>query len=166
MGNCGLIPKNDAMFRGISVLNLDAKGRLAIPTRYRDGLLGRDGGQVVITLSDRWDEDHCLWLLPLGEWVEIERKLLSIPTGRQSTRLKRTLLSFATECELDRSGRALIPAQLRERAGLEKRIVLTGQGNKFEIWDEVRWDDQCDSWLSEPLDQDGALPIEMETLVL
>ena len=141
------------MFRGVTSLNLDAKGRLAIPTRYRDGLLRQSDGKMVVTVNNG---DRCLWLYPLADWEEIERKLVNLPSlDATAQRLKRILIGHANDCELDAAGRVLVPGPLREFAGLEKRVVMIGQGNKFEIWNEQRWLENCDVWLA-PDDGDAS----------
>ncbi|MDH5407142.1 MAG: division/cell wall cluster transcriptional repressor MraZ [Gammaproteobacteria bacterium] len=151
------------MFRGVNTLNLDAKGRMAMPSRYRERLQENCNGQLVVTV----DRDHCLLLYPLPEWEEIERKLVRLPSlNKQARRLQRLLIGHATEVELDGHGRILLPPPLREFAELEKRIVLIGQGNKFELWNEDRWSDRRNQWLTESDDEDGDLPEELGSLSL
>ncbi|MEK7303841.1 MAG: division/cell wall cluster transcriptional repressor MraZ, partial [Pseudomonadota bacterium] len=133
------------MFRGVNAINLDNKGRLAIPTRYRDELVRLAKGQMVITV----DRDHSLLLYPLPEWEEIERKLVKLPSFNvQARRLQRLLIGHATEVELDGNGRILLPPLLREFASLDKAVVMIGQGNKFEIWDEAKWNARRAEWLT------------------
>ncbi|HEB59927.1 MAG TPA: transcriptional regulator MraZ [Gammaproteobacteria bacterium] len=151
------------MFRGVNNLSLDTKGRMAIPARYRERLESVCQGQLVITV----DRDHCLLLYPLREWEIIEHKLVALPSlNPQARRLQRLLIGHATECELDANGRILVPPPLREFAGLDKRVVMIGQGNKFEIWDEERWNTRRDEWLSETTEEDLELPDELGTLSL
>ncbi|HET7673992.1 MAG TPA: division/cell wall cluster transcriptional repressor MraZ [Gammaproteobacteria bacterium] len=151
------------MFRGVNNLALDAKGRLAIPTRYRERLAEHCAGQVVVTV----DRDHCLLLYPLPDWEEIERKLVRLPSlNKQARRLQRLLVGHATELELDSHGRVLLPAPLREFAGLDRRVVLIGQGNKFEIWNEDTWNERRDTWLTEADDDEMSLPAELGQLSL
>ncbi len=150
------------MFRGVSTLNLDAKGRMAMPSKYRDRLQSLCEGQLVVTV----DRDHCLLLYPLPEWEVLERKLVKLPSlNKQARRLQRLLIGHATEMELDGNGRILLPPPLREFAELDKRIVLIGQGNKFEIWNEAQWGERRDGWLNE-VDGDEDLPGELESLSL
>jgi MraZ protein len=150
------------MFRGVNSLNLDSKGRLAIPTRYREDLARHCNGQMVVTV----DRDHCLLLYPLPDWEEIERKLVKLPSfNPQARRLQRLLIGHATECELDGNGRILLPPPLREFATLDKAVVLIGQGNKFEIWDETTWNTRRSEWLT-ATDADGELPGELGSLSL
>ncbi len=153
------------MFRGVNTLNLDVKGRLAIPTRYREGLLRQSEGRLVVTINDTSSE-RCLWVYPLDEWEEIERKLVRLPSlDAHTRRLKRILIGHATDCEIDASGRVLLPAPLREYAELKKHVVLIGQGNKFEIWSEDLWDTHREQWLSQTV-EDGPLSVELESLSL
>ncbi|GAB4358051.1 MAG: division/cell wall cluster transcriptional repressor MraZ [Gammaproteobacteria bacterium] len=136
------------MFRGVNTLNLDAKGRLAIPTRYREPLRQRCDGQLILTT----DLDRCLLLYPLPEWEEIEYQLMRLSAFDKKVReVQRLLVGHATECELDGNGRILLPPLLREFARLEKRVVLLGQGKKFEIWDEVAWNQRQEALEGEGL---------------
>ena len=149
------------MFKGGSTINLDAKGRLALPTRYREDLISRCEGRVVLTVHD----DRCLLLYALPDWDEIERKLVRLPNQNKRTRtLQRMVLGHATEIEMDKSGRILIPPRLREFASLEKRVVLAGLGNKFELWNDEAWDKRCNEWISD--DGDDDLPDSLESLSL
>ena len=150
------------MFRGVNALNLDIKGRLAIPTRYRDEIVRLANGSMVITV----DRDHSLLLYPLPEWEEIERKLVKLPSFNvQARRLQRLLIGHATEVELDGNGRILLPPLLREFAGLDKAVVMIGQGNKFEIWDEAKWNERRAEWLN-AAEGEGELPDELGSLSL
>jgi MraZ protein len=134
------------VFRGITHLSLDAKGRLAMPSRYRDRLLASNQGGLIATI----DKDGCLLLYPSSEWERIEQELMKLPSlNPQVRRLQRLLLGHATECEMDAQGRMLLPAPLREFAGLEKHVVLVGQGNKFELWNESTWTQQRIVWMQE-----------------
>jgi MraZ protein len=149
------------MFRGVSQLSLDTKGRIAIPLRYRDVLSERCQGQVVVTV----DRDGCLLLYPAPDWVRIEQALMSRPNiNPQVRRLQRLLVGHATELELDMQGRLLLPTPLREFAGLDKRVLLVGQGNKFEIWDEVTWSRNRELWFGE--EAENELSEALETLAL
>ncbi len=150
------------MFRGVNAINLDNKGRLAIPTRYRDELVRLAKGQMVITV----DRDHSLLLYPLPEWEEIERKLVKLPSFNvQARRLQRLLIGHATEVELDGNGRILLPPLLREFAELDKAVVMIGQGNKFEIWDEAKWNARRAEWLT-ATENEGDLPDDLGSLSL
>ena len=151
------------LFRGVNALNLDAKGRMAMPTRYRQRLSDMCNGQMVITVDN---SDRCLLLYPLQEWEEVERKLQKLPSfNKQARRLQRLLIGHATEVEMDGAGRLLLPPPLREFAGLDKRTVLIGQSNKFELWSEDLWTASRSEWLAAG-DDLGDLPEEMETMSL
>ncbi|OOF70213.1 division/cell wall cluster transcriptional repressor MraZ [Rodentibacter caecimuris] len=125
------------MFRGASTVNLDSKGRVAIPTRYRAEILEKNQGQMICTVDIR---QPCLLLYPLNEWEIIEQKLLALSNfDPNQRRLQRVMLGYATECEMDSQGRILLSAPLRQHAKLEKGLMLVGQLNKFEIWSDTEW---------------------------
>ena len=122
------------MFRGAAKVTLDDKGRMVLPTRYREHALERSQGKLVVTV----DRDQCLLLYPLPDWEQIERKLMSLPSlHAQARRLQRLMVGHATELDLDGHGRLLLPPELREFALLERRGMLIGQGNRCELWDEI-----------------------------
>ncbi|RDH81702.1 MAG: cell division/cell wall cluster transcriptional repressor MraZ [endosymbiont of Galathealinum brachiosum] len=149
------------MFRGINNLTLDAKGRMAIPSRYRDKIMESCGGRLIVTV----DQDRCLMVYPLHEWEVVEAKLAALSSTNKRTRLmKRLLIGHATEAELDSQGRILLPTLLREYAGLDKKCILIGQGNKFEIWDEQLWTENQQVWLDEAENDEGDLPEALENL--
>jgi len=149
------------MFRGATKITLDAKGRLAIPTRYRERLAARCDGQLVATV----DRDHCLLIYPLPDWEEIERKLIRLPSLHKLARqMQRIMVGYATEVDIDGHGRILLSRELRDFAGLDRQAILIGQGNKFELWDEERWNGKRDEWLA--TDDDGDLPPDLESLSL
>jgi len=151
------------MFRGVNHLSLDSKGRLAIPTRYREVLTRHCNNQMIVTV----DRDNCLLLYPFPDWEEIERKLVKLPSfNKQARRLQRLLVGHATECELDGAGRILLPPPLREFAALNKDVVMIGQGNKFEIWDAQTWNVRRNEWLTQGGGDEGPLPAELENLSL
>jgi MraZ protein len=144
------------MFRGSSTLNLDSKGRLAVPSRHRDFLQSYCGGRLIVTA----DPSKCLLIYPLPDWEPIEKKLNSLSSFNPQTRsLQRLLVGNASDVELDSAGRILVPTSLRQFAGLEKSVVLAGQGNKFEVWDEEKWNQQNTEAL---VFRDGAMPPELE----
>ena len=146
------------VFRGVSELALDAKGRLAIPARHRDGLAG-DDGHVVVTA----DPGGCLLIYPVSDWEPIEAQLMDLSSFDEKIRaLQRLIVGHADEVEVDAAGRILIPPALRRYAGLDKRVVLVGQGRKLELWDEVRWQAQIAQTISFP----GGLPAGLEGLSL
>jgi MraZ protein len=150
------------MFRGANKLTLDVKGRMVMPTRYRERLQERCGGKLVITV----DKDQCLLIYPLPDWEEIERKLMRLPTlNPQARRLQRLMVGHATDLELDGHGRVLLPPKLREFALLTRDAMLIGQGLRFELWDEARWTERRDEWLASE-ESATDLPAELETLSL
>ena len=133
------------MFRGANKLTLDAKGRMVMPTRYRERLQERCGGNVVITV----DRDRCLLIYPLPDWEEVERKLMRLPSlDPQARQLQRLMVGNATDLELDGHGRVLLPPKLREFGQLTRDAMLIGQGVRFELWDEARWNERRDEWLA------------------
>ncbi len=133
------------LFRGVSFLNLDTKGRLAIPARYRERLESCCDSRLVITV----DRDRCLLVYPEPTWIEIERKLDQLPSFNEQARaLQRLYIGHAQEVEMDAQGRVLLPPGLRRFASLDKRVALVGQGKKFELWDEDTWNGKCDEWLN------------------
>jgi MraZ protein len=152
------------MFRGATKVTLDAKGRLAIPSRYRERLLTVAQGRLVATV----DSDYCLLLYPLPDWEEIERKLARLPNlNKQVRRLQGLMLGYATELEMDSHGRILLTRELRDFAGLDKQAMLIGQANKFELWSEERWSKRCEEWLAANDEGEQAgLPQELESLSL
>jgi len=128
------------VFRGASTINLDAKGRIAIPAKYRAALMQACQGQMVITIDL---ELPCLTLFPLPHWEQLERQLQGLSnTNRVHASIKRLLLGHASEVDLDKNARLLLPAKLREHANLEKHLLLAGMGNTFQIWDETSWNDR------------------------
>jgi len=150
------------MFRGANKLTVDAKGRIVMPTRYRERLQELCGGKLVMTV----DKDQCLLIYPLPDWEEIEAKLMSLPTfNPQARRLQRLMVGHATDVELDGHGRLLLPPNLREFGLLTRDAMLIGQGARFELWDEARWNARRDEWLA---GEESAvdLPAELETLSL
>ncbi|MGB1270641.1 MAG: division/cell wall cluster transcriptional repressor MraZ [Endozoicomonas sp.] len=151
------------MFRGVNAINLDAKGRLAIPTRYRQVLRGRCEGALVATIDT---DEPCLLIYPLDEWELIQQKIEALPSFHPMTRrIQRLLIGHATDIELDGSGRILVPPLLRDYAGLEKKSILLGQGKKFELWDEGCWTERRDQYLKEASEAEE-VPVELQSLSL
>lgn len=135
---------------------------MVMPTRYRERIAERSNGRLVVTI----DRDLCLLLYPLPDWEEIERKLMRLPTlNEHARRLQRLMVGHATDLELDGHGRVLLPPKLREYASLARDVVLIGQGNRFELWDEARWNDCRDKWLKDD-ELPATLPADLETLSL
>jgi MraZ protein len=129
------------VFRGVAQLNLDSKGRLAVPARYRDALLARCSGHLVLTA----DSDRCVLIYPLPDWEPIEQKLMALSSfNAQIRELQRRLVGYAEDAQLDATGRILISPALRGYARLEKSVVLVGQGAKFELWNKDNWEQLMD----------------------
>lgn len=150
------------MFRGGSSVKLDAKGRLALPTRYRALISERFAGQLVLTVH----YDGCLLLYPQPEWEDLERQLIRTPNLDRNTRdVQRMLVGYATEVEMDGNGRILIAPRLREFAQLDKSVSLVGVGKKFEIWNEEAWDRIGGAWMNKG-DTPGATSSPLESLTL
>lgn len=150
------------MFRGVQHINMDAKGRMAIPSRQREALLAECDGQIVITIDT---QTACLALYPLPEWERIEEKVQDLPALDPAIkRFQRLVLGYASDVELDSNGRILLPPALREYARLQKKVVLVGQGNKLELWSEDLWLAEREAALS--ADAGEALPAELLSLKL
>lgn len=144
------------MFRGVTQLSLDAKGRLAIPARYRGGLMSFCEGRLIVTV----DPSKCLLIYPQPAWEPIEQKLNNLSSFNPKIRsLQRLLVGNASDVEIDTTGRILVSPPLRQFAGLSKDVVLVGQGAKFELWDEEQWNIQIENALSFKEDD---MPIELE----
>jgi len=127
------------MFRGRSRHSLDAKGRLAIPARFRETLATREEDCLVVTNYGS-GEDSCLWAYPRSEWQIKEEKALNLPENNAAARnYLRYFISGAVECTI-KQGRITIPPDLKEIAGLTKEVVLVGELKKFEIWDKEKWE--------------------------
>ena len=125
------------MFKGTFFHNIDSKGRMIVPAKYRELL----GESFVVTLG----LDGCLFVLPQDVWDEMEKKLMSLPMSSTNGRkVSRMFLSNALDCEFDKQGRILLPQNLRTYAGLQKDVVLVGVGNRAEIWDKDRWEQYND----------------------
>ena len=151
------------MFRGVQHINMDAKGRLAMPARQREPLLTRCEGQMVVTIDT---QSNCLVIYPLPEWEGIEREIQNLPALKPAVkRFQRLMLGYATDLELDGNGRMLLPQSLREYAQLEKKLVLVGQGNKLEIWSEALWLAEREQALKDS-GPEAELPEELMSLTL
>lgn len=151
------------MFRGVQHINMDTKGRLAIPARQREPLLEQCGGNVVVTIDT---QSPCLLVYPLPAWERIEQDLQSLPSLNTAVKqFQRLVLGYATDVELDGNGRMLLSPALREYAKLDKKLVLVGQGNKLEIWCEAQWILVRDKAL-ENIGANAPLPDELMNLPL
>lgn len=120
------------MFQGASQLTLDAKGRLSMPTRHRDALLAQCDGRLTLTRHP----DGCVLIYPRPTWEARREQIAQLPYAARS--LQRLLLGNATDVDLDGSGRALVPPELRAAGGLEREVMLLGMGGHFELWDVQR----------------------------
>ncbi len=126
------------MFRGFDCLNMDAKGRLVMPSRYHERIHAGCQGRFVITVDLHED---CLVIYPLMEWEKIEHSFNALPSSNKALALlKRRILGYATEVQMDGSGRLLVSPELRSFAALDKEVVLAGQGKKCELWNKSAWD--------------------------
>lgn len=161
MVKCGiyaLILLLNIMFRGLNKISFDTKGRISIPTKYREELLKISKKKLICTI----DLDYCLLLYPLPSWLKIEQQIMKLPTlNTTSRKLQRLLVGHATDIEMDKSGRLLIPYELREFSMIKKEAMLIGQGNRFELWDYLRWTKLREKWLKS---DKYSLPKEFEGL--
>lgn len=152
------------MFRGITAINLDPKGRIAIPTKYREQLITETERRIVLTIDT---ESPCLLLYPFLEWGTIEAKISALPSfNKAARRIQRLLIGHATEIELDPNGRILVPAVLQNYAKLNKTLMLVGQGKKFELWDNNVWEEHRSQWLQEEAAGENNLPEDLQTISL
>lgn len=134
------------MFTGVSIINLDAKGRIAIPSKYRDELQSCCNGRLVLTIHP----DRCLLLYPFPEWEKVQHSLLERSNlDPQVRKLQRLVMGYAEDMEMNSQGRILITGPLRRFAGLDKQIAFVGQGTKFELWDAAAWDRQTEEFLAD-----------------
>jgi MraZ protein len=147
------------VFRGVAHLALDAKGRLAIPAKHRDPLAGPagEGGRGLIVTAD---PSRCLLVYPRAAWEPIQARLMALSSFNEQIRgLQRLIVGHADDVEMDGAGRILIPPALRQYAALDHRVVFVGQGSKFELWDEARWQEQTERAITFPA---GTLPAELD----
>ena len=127
------------MFRGRYEHTIDAKGRTSLPARYRDVLAGMGERRIVLTNA----LDTCLNAYAMPKWIEFEDKIAKLPRFDPAVQqLKRIYVSGAVECEVDDSGRILIPPTLRDYAGLSKDVLWAGSGEYAELWDKKTWQAQ------------------------
>ena len=125
------------MFMGEYNHTIDAKGRLIVPSKFREKL----GDEFVVTKG----LDDCLFVYPMEEWAHIEEAFRKVPlTNKKARDFARFFFAGAASCEVDKQGRILIPPTLRSFAGLEKEVVSAGVLNRVEIWDKERWEKSND----------------------
>jgi len=129
-------PRVSSVFQGAASLSLDAKGRLAVPTRHRDVLTATAAGQLTITKHPH----GCLMIFARPEWEKFRERLATLPMSAQWW--KRIFLGNAMDVEMDATGRVLVSPELRAAAGLTKEAVLLGMGGYFELWDKASYDAQ------------------------
>jgi MraZ protein len=127
------------MFRGQFEHSIDAKGRLSIPAKFRDVLQSKSQGGSATDRLIVTNHDHCVYAYALPDFEGIEQKLAAQPQSEKVKAFSRMFIGGAHECELDPTGRILIPPPLRRYAGLEKDVVLVGVTKRFEIWSAERW---------------------------
>ncbi|MBU6080464.1 MULTISPECIES: division/cell wall cluster transcriptional repressor MraZ [Allobacillus] len=122
------------MFMGEFQHNIDTKGRIIIPSKFRDGL----GQSFVLTRGI----DHCLFAYPMDEWKVLEEKLKKLPVTKKDARaFTRFFFSGAVECEIDKQGRINVPSPLRKYANLDKECIVIGVSNRIELWARDAWTD-------------------------
>ena len=127
----------EPLFRGSFEHTVDSKGRVSVPSRFREIIADRYEGKLVLAM----DYDTCLTVYPLEEWEKLEQRIRALPTMKREVKdFTRSLLASATECELDRQGRILIPSTHREHAGITKQVTLVGIIDKIEIWNAKAWE--------------------------
>jgi len=123
------------VFFGETAINLDAKGRLAVPIRYREALVVQCQNRLVLTYSAF--DTGSLWLQPEKTWESVRDDVMALPSFNPAHRtLQRRLVGSATALEPDGNGRILLPPSLRQATAMEKRVIMLGMGNRFEIWNE------------------------------
>lgn len=145
------------MLNGVAKLTLDDKGRLALPSRYRESLMDECGGNMVMTV----DHESRLIIYPQHEWEKAEIKLQKLSSFKKiEAKIKRRYLGHAHDCKMDKNGRMTIPPLLREITHIDKQVVLLGVGNKFELWDEASWEKEQEN------DDDFEFTEELEALSL
>lgn len=137
----------DGTFHGAAVITLDAKGRIAIPTRYRSALL--DGGRNLVLSAH---PDGCALIYPPSAWEPVRARVEAFPSFHpQASWWKRLLLGFEEHVEPDASGRILLSPALRMHAKLERDAMMVGQGHYFELWDSGVWSAKLSEALSGPV---------------
>ena len=147
------------MFQGETAISVDDKGRVAIPTAYREEV-ARGGNRLVVTYNPY--EAGCLWLYPEAEWQRVRDQVNALPNAKRVHRnLQLKLVGAATLVEPDGSGRIVLPPTHRAAAGLEKKVVLLGMGSKFELWSEQAHAAQVQSTIGEDEVSDAMLELRL-----
>lgn len=143
-----------SMFQGTSLLVLDSKGRLSLPSRHRESFLLSKGSEVTLTRHP----DGCVLLYPQKQWEELSEKLMQLPYALRA--FQRMLLGSAVTVKIDASARLLVPSELRTLCGLSREVTFIGVGNHFELWDQVRYSEYMDREMAK------GLPQELESFTL
>ena len=144
------------MFRGANLLNIDTKGRMAMPTKHREVLLVQSSSDLVITAHPH----GCLLIYPQIAWEPIQSKIMALSSfDKKSSALQRLLVGYAEDISLDTAGRLLLSQVLREFANIDKQAMLVGQGSHFELWDKEAWDKQMQNATQQDVSN---MPIELE----
>lgn len=129
-------------FRGAYNVTLDAKGRIAMPTRFREEIAASAESHLVATIGPTY---RCVRIYPLPVWEDVEAKLNKLPSLNQAAQaLQMLMIGNATDFDMDAQGRLLIPPKLREFASLTRDVTLVGQGTRFDLWDDAAWAAQCE----------------------
>ncbi|ROQ20836.1 MraZ protein [Marinimicrobium koreense] len=146
------------MLTGSHSINMDAKGRMAIPTRIRESFVASCEGRLVLTAHT---QQRCLLVYSEPDWLERLPKIQALPDNDPAAgRIKRLWIGYATQLEMDGNGRILVPPTLRSFARLDKKLMLVGLGDKMELWNEDSWQDL----IEQPLDTE--LSPELQSLTL
>ena len=131
------------MFRGISSISVDAKGRVAIPKKHRARLQADNANDLMVTAGP----ERCLLVYPMEAWLPTEKKILALPnTDPLNRRMQRMYVGHAMEAEIDKTGRILVPAVLRDYASIGDQAIMLGQGHRLELWGEDMWNSKSQSW--------------------
>ena len=155
-----LTPEVGCVFQGASAISLDAKGRLAVPTRYREAIQAQGEGRVVVTAHPH----RCLLLYPYPAWEPIAKKIMGLPGFDPSVAaMQQLLVGHADELEMDTAGRILIAPTLRRLAGIEREVMMFGQGSHFKLWHPESWEKQFDAFCQLG---PGVVPPGMDSLSL
>jgi MraZ protein len=148
------------VFQGASAISLDAKGRLAVPTRYRESILAQGAGKVVVTAHPH----RCLLLYPYPAWEPIAMKIMALPSlDPHVSAMQQLLVGHADELEMDSAGRILIAPTLRRLSGIDRDVMMFGQGTHFKLWHPESWEKQFDAFSQLG---PGVLPSGMDSLSL
>ncbi len=152
------------MFRGSVTVNLDEKGRIAIPARYREKVQKASGGELVVSIAVTArgvGMTDCLWIYPLSAWEEFEAKLKSLrSSSKKISDFKRFVVGSAFDCEMDSQGRIMIPEKIRKFANLaDKKMVLAGNIDRLELWNEDVWNAKEELLKADSGEEDAAMDI-------